>query len=88
LNTTIGDPNESILRAQLEYLQHELENANDQLDNNFSRLEAAGLSGVALAEKLAAAEDRIAELEEELQALAQRNKASLALVSAQRDENG
>jgi hypothetical protein len=43
---------------------------------------------VALAEKLAAAEDRIAELEDELRGLAQRNKASLALVSAQRDENG
>jgi chromosome segregation ATPase len=88
LHTTIGDANEPVLRAQLDYLQTELETANDQLDNNFSRLEAAGLSGVALAEKLAAAEDRISELEDELRALGQRNIASLALVSAQRDENG
>jgi chromosome segregation ATPase len=86
LQTTVGDSNEPVLQAQIEYLQIELNRANDQLDNNFSRLEAAGLGGVALAEKLAAAEERIAELEDEIRALIQRNKASLALVSAQKRE--
>ncbi|RSH95361.1 hypothetical protein EHS25_000448 [Saitozyma podzolica] len=84
--TTLGDSNEPVLQAQIEYLQTELHRANDQLDSNFSRLEAAGLGGVALAEKLAAAEERIAELEDEIRALIQRNKASLALVSAQKRE--
>lgn len=88
LNTTIGDANEPILRAQLEYLHTELNHANDQLDQNFSRLEAAGLSGVELAEKFAEALERIDELEEELRGLTQRNKASLALVTAQRDTHG
>ncbi|OCF72584.1 hypothetical protein I204_06966 [Kwoniella mangroviensis CBS 8886] len=86
LQTTIGDANEPILQAQLEYLQKELRDANDQLDHNFSRLEAAGLGGVALAEKLAAAEERIGELEGEIRTLVQRNKASLALVSAQKED--
>nr|XP_019047925.1 hypothetical protein I302_04545 [Kwoniella bestiolae CBS 10118]OCF26855.1 hypothetical protein I302_04545 [Kwoniella bestiolae CBS 10118] len=86
LQTTIGDANEPILQAQLEYLQKELQDANNQLDHNFSRLEAAGLGGVALAEKLAAAEERIGELEDEIRTLVQRNKASLALVSAQKEE--
>ena len=76
------------MRAQLDHLQAELENANGQLDANFSRLEAAGMSGVELAEKLATAEDRISELEDELRALMQRNTASLALVTAQRNEHG
>jgi len=65
-----------------------LENANDQLDNNFSRLEAAGLSGYALAEKLAIAEDRINDLEDQIRTAMQRNKATLAVVTAQRDEHG
>nr|XP_018259051.1 uncharacterized protein I303_08594 [Kwoniella dejecticola CBS 10117]OBR81209.1 hypothetical protein I303_08594 [Kwoniella dejecticola CBS 10117] len=86
LQTTIGDANEPVLQAQLEYLQEELRGANDQLDRNFSRLESAGLGAVALAEKLAAAEERIGELEDEIRALLQRNKASLALVSADREE--
>ncbi|WVQ93329.1 hypothetical protein IAU59_000397 [Kwoniella sp. CBS 9459] len=86
LQTTIGDANEPVLQAQLEYLQHELADANHQLDSNFSRLESAGLGAVALAEKLAAAEERIGELEDEIRTLIQRNKASLALVSAQREE--
>ncbi|WWC91338.1 uncharacterized protein L201_006281 [Kwoniella dendrophila CBS 6074] len=86
LQTTIGDANEPVLQAQLEYLQNELQDANNQLDHNFSRLESAGLGAVALAEKLAAAEERIGELEDEIRTLVQRNKASLALVSAQREE--
>ncbi|OCF44892.1 hypothetical protein I317_01171 [Kwoniella heveanensis CBS 569] len=86
LQTTIGDVNEPVLQAQLEYLQHELEDANHQLDSNFSRLESAGLGAIALAEKLAAAEEKIGELEDEIRTLIQRNKASLALVSAQREE--
>lgn len=71
----------------MEYLQDELMNANNQLDNNFSRLEDAGFGALALAEKLAKANERIAELEEQIQGLSQRNKASLALVAAQRDED-
>jgi hypothetical protein len=76
-----------LLRAHLEHLEGELHRANEQLDHNFSRLEAAGFGGIALAEKLAAAQDRIAELEDEIRALTQRNKASLALVSAQKRES-
>lgn len=56
------------------------------MDQNFSRLETAGLGAVQLAEKLAAAEERISELEDEVRTLGQRNKASLALVGAQREE--
>lgn len=88
LQTTVSDANEPILRAQVEYLQKELDNVNGQLDGNFSRLEEAGLGAMALAEKLAAAQTRISELEDEIRALLQRNKASLALVHAQREENG
>ncbi|WVR09164.1 hypothetical protein IAU60_006226 [Kwoniella sp. DSM 27419] len=86
LQSSIGDANEPVLQAQLEYLQHELKDANEQLDSNFSRLEAAGLGSIALAEKLAAAEERIGELEDEIRTLVQRNKASLALVSAEKEE--
>lgn len=70
----------------MEYLQQELKEANEQLDQNFSRLEAAGLGAIQLAGKLAAAEERIDELEDEVKTLGQRNKASLALVGAQREE--
>ena len=66
LQTTVGDGGEAAFRAQVEYLQKELDSANVQLDANFSRLEAAGFNGLTLAEKLAAAEDRIADLEDEL----------------------
>jgi hypothetical protein len=64
-----------------------LKNANDQLDNNFSRLESAGFGALSLAEKLAKANERISDLENELRGLSQRNKASIALVTAQRDED-
>lgn len=74
-------------RAQLGNLHEELEHANQQLDDNFSRLEAAGLVGIELAEKLAAAQQRISDLEDEIRALVHKNKASLALVHAQRKEN-
>jgi chromosome segregation ATPase len=87
LQSSIGDSNEPVLRAQLEYLQDELKNANDQLDNNFSRLESAGFGALSLAEKLAKANERISDLEDELRGLSQRNKASMALVTAQRDED-
>lgn len=86
LQSSVGDGNEPVLRAQMEYLQEELKNANDQLDSNFSRLEDAGFSSLALAEKLAKAHERIGELEDEIRTLSSRNKASLALVTAQRDE--
>ena len=77
-----------MLRLQLDHLRAELDHANGQLDKNFCRLEAAGLGGIALAEKLATAEERISELEDEIRAVLQRNKASLALVTAQRSEHG
>ncbi|KIR28320.1 hypothetical protein I309_02613 [Cryptococcus deuterogattii LA55] len=86
LQTTIQSANEPLFQAQMEYLQQELKEANEQLDQNFSRLEAAGLGAVQLAGKLAAAEERIDELEDEVKTLGQRNKASLALVGAQREE--
>jgi hypothetical protein len=60
---------------------------NQQLDDNFARLEAAGIGGIELAEKLAAAQQKISDLEDEIRALIHRNKASLALVHAQRKEN-
>ena len=74
-----------MLLARLEYLQDELNNANGQLDSNFSRLEAAGMSGLRLAEDLASAQARISELEDELRLLSQRNTASLALLTEQRE---
>lgn len=86
LQTTVGDANEPILRAQIDQLQVELDNANGQLDSNFSRLEAAGLNGLRLAEDLAQAQERVNELEDQLRNLTQRNKASLALLTEQRDE--
>lgn len=87
LQTTIGDSNESILRAQLELLQQELDIANSQLDCNFGRLEEAGFSAVELAEKLAASNTRIAALEEELALLARENKISLAGADADNERN-
>jgi hypothetical protein len=67
-------------------LHEELDHVNRQLDDNFARLEAAGIGGIELAEKLAAAQSRISDLEDEIRALVHRNKASLALVHAQRNE--
>jgi hypothetical protein len=86
LHTTVGDANEPLLRAQIDKLQTELINANGQLDSNFSRLEAAGLNGIRLAEELATAQARILELEDELLALAQRDKASQALLSERKSQ--
>ncbi|KAK4684273.1 hypothetical protein P7C73_g5915, partial [Tremellales sp. Uapishka_1] len=74
-DTTVGDANESLLQAHLDHLQTELQNANAQLDENFNRLEAAGVGSVALAEKLAEAQDRIARLEQELAELRLSNTA-------------
>ena len=85
LQTTLGDANEPIMQAQVDYLQKELYAANSQLDANFLRLEAAGLNGLNLAEKLAAAEDKVAELEAQLRSLTQRNKASMTFVGAQKE---
>ena len=69
------------MTAQIEYLHHELDHANQQLDSNFSRLEAAGLGSIQLAKKLAEAQDRNEELENDIRALLQRNKASMMLLS-------
>ena len=66
MNTTVGDAGESALRAHIGSLQAELATANKQLDGNFSRLEAAGASAVNLADRLAAAERRVGELESQL----------------------
>ena len=85
LNTTVGDANESILRQQVNYLQAELAQVNGQLDSNFSRLEEAGLSSVALAEKLAIAQARIGELEDELRALLQKDKRSVLDMRSQEE---
>ncbi|WVQ81425.1 hypothetical protein IAT38_003549 [Cryptococcus sp. DSM 104549] len=74
LQSTIANANEPILQAQMEYLQQELHDANNQLDHNFSRLEETGLGAVALAEKLAEAEERIGELEDELRELGVKNR--------------
>ena len=68
----------------MEYLQIELDKVNGQLDSNFSRLEEAGLGGVALAEKLAAAHARIGELEDEIRALLAKDKSAMVDVYAQR----
>jgi len=46
------------------------------------------LNGLELAKELAAAQERIEDLENELRSLAQKNKASLALLSEQRERTG
>ena len=43
------------------------------------------MNGLRLAEDFAAAQERISELEDELRALTQRNSASLALLTEQRE---
>ncbi|BEI83947.1 hypothetical protein CcaverHIS002_0405510 [Cutaneotrichosporon cavernicola] len=65
LQSTIDDSNESLLRAELEHLQVELDAANIQLDKNFDRLEEAGLGAVRLAQELAAAKAKLDEYKEE-----------------------
>lgn len=87
MQTTVGDANEPVLRTQIEQLQTQLDQANQQLDSNFSRLESAGLNGIRLAEDLAAAQQRIVDLEDELLALAQQNKASLKQVMDRKERN-
>lgn len=86
LQNTVSEANEPILRAQIEHLQGELDDANDQLDSNFSRLEAAGMSGLHLAEKLAEAQQKISELEDEIRALVRRNQESLNPRDEQNDQ--
>lgn len=68
-------------------MHHELDLANSQLDRNFARLEEAGFSAVELAEKLAAANTKIAVLEEELALLARERMTTSAEASAGQDRN-
>ena len=86
LQTTISSQTEPVLRAHLDHLRDELEVANGQLDRNFSRLEVAGLSGIALAEKLATAENRIFELEDEIRCLLRKDRISLIALSEMHKE--
>jgi chromosome segregation ATPase len=86
LQTTVGDANEPILRAQIDVLQDELDNANGQLDSNFSRLEVAGMNGIRLAEDLAEARQRIHDLEEEIREMMLKNKASFDTLYEERDQ--
>ncbi|KAL1406075.1 hypothetical protein Q8F55_007758 [Vanrija albida] len=87
LQSTIGDANEPMLRAQIDHLQQELDLANSQLDKNFGRLEEAGLGAVNLSEKLALANDKIAQLEAELRAVARESKKSAASLDMGRTTN-
>ncbi|KAL7421209.1 hypothetical protein Q5752_004094 [Cryptotrichosporon argae] len=84
LQTTVGDAAEAALRVQVDHLQAELAHANAQLDQNFSRLEQAGIGAVEVAEKLAVAEDRIRQLEDELRALALKHREGLHTLSLTR----
>ncbi|GMK59329.1 hypothetical protein CspeluHIS016_0703440 [Cutaneotrichosporon spelunceum] len=65
LQSTMENSNESMLRAELEHLQIELDAANSQLDKNFDRLEEAGLGTVRLAQELAAAKAKLDEYRED-----------------------
>lgn len=75
-----GSVSEEAVFRRLEMLQSELKDANERLDGNFDRLEAAGLTTCSVAQELASALAKAALLESELVAArAARNRASSKL---------
>lgn len=53
----------------MEQLQHQLADANDQIDDKLDKLEASGSGTISLARQLSEARARIAKLEEHLERL-------------------
>lgn len=72
LNNTTADPSLSPLVAEINRLQHELDRANESIDDKLDRLEDAGLGVVGLTKKLEDARARILSLEDEIARLSRR----------------
>ncbi|KAH6915818.1 hypothetical protein BKA70DRAFT_1093050 [Coprinopsis sp. MPI-PUGE-AT-0042] len=66
LNSTQHDPTMAPLIAEIQRLQHELDEANESIDDKLDKLEDAGLGVVGLTKKLEDARARISQLEDEL----------------------
>lgn len=72
LQTTIQTPGAAPLVAEIERLQHELDIANESIDEKLDRLEDAGVGNIKLTNQLEDARARVVSLEEELGRLARR----------------
>ena len=72
LQTTIQTPGAAPLVAEIERLQHELDIANESIDEKLDRLEDAGVGSIKLTNQLEDARARVVSLEEELGRLARR----------------
>ena len=66
LQTTIQTPGAAPLVAEIERLQHELDIANESIDEKLDRLEDAGVGNIKLTNQLEDARARVVSLEEEL----------------------
>ncbi|KAG2011915.1 hypothetical protein CC2G_011982 [Coprinopsis cinerea AmutBmut pab1-1] len=84
LNSTAHDPSVSPLIAEINRLQHELEVANESIDDKLDKLEDAGLGVVGLTRKLEDARARISELEDELARLSRKEDRQMRRLSRAR----
>lgn len=66
MNNTTNDPSVGPLVAEISRLQHELDRANENIDDKIDKLEDAGLGVVGLTQKLEDARTEIAALEDEI----------------------
>ena len=68
----MNDPSVSPLVAEIQRLQHQLDMANQSIDDKLDKLEDAGLGVVGLTTQLEDARERIAQLEDELARLSRK----------------
>lgn len=77
LNSTQHDPTVAPLIAEIQRLQHELDEANESIDDKLDKLEDAGLGVVGLTKKLEDARARIAQLEDEIARIARKEERTI-----------
>ena len=70
----MNDPTVSPLIAEIHRLQHELDVANESIDDKLDKLEDAGLGVVGLTEKLEDARAKISRLEDEIARLSRKDE--------------
>jgi len=74
LNNTTNDPTIAPLIAEIHRLQHELDVANESIDDKLDKLEDAGLGVVGLTKKLEDARAQISRLEDEIARLSRKDE--------------
>ncbi|KAH8103946.1 hypothetical protein BXZ70DRAFT_923662 [Cristinia sonorae] len=77
LHTTMNDPSAAPLFAEIERLQHELDRANQSIDEKLDRLEDAGHGVVGLTKQLEDAKETMVILESDMARLSRREERRL-----------